>query len=254
MNGAIAWRGVSELDGKTPIVVVFTGLDGGSLNPKTGPVVQAHVLVDRMMPHLAAKAGADSAICGDCPRRRTPKRGSTCYVSLAFGYAKMGKKLVEETYPVLERPAEAIAGTFVRVGTYGDPAAVPISFWADVVGHADGWTAYTHQWRRAFSLRPIAMASVESLDEAKEARALGWRTFRIRPWRAGEGFALTRHEASCPASIEDGKLTTCDKCRRCSGLASPGRDVAIIDHSVKALWGRDLGPAKRLPVVGQANA
>jgi hypothetical protein len=251
LNSAIAWRGVSELDGTTPIVVVFTGLAGGSKNTKTGPAVQAHVLVDRALPHVAAKLGLDRAICGDCPRRRTASRGSTCYVSLAFEYTKIGKKLVEETYTVLERPGEAVSGRFVRVGAYGDPAAVPIAFWMDVVGRADGWTAYTHQWRHAHALRAIAMASVESPEENREAKAAGWRTYRIRPPLPGEGFTLARHESMCPASVEAGKTTTCAECRRCSGLASPGRDVAIIDHSVKALWERDLGPRRRLPIAEQ---
>ena len=67
----------------------------------------------------------------------------------------------------------------VRLGTYGDPAAVPASIWSDLVAYSDGHTGYTHQWRTSPGLRGLCMASVDSEEEAIEAWALGWRTFRV---------------------------------------------------------------------------
>jgi hypothetical protein len=224
LSAGIAYRGASRFDRKTKIVVLLTGLARGSLNRKTGRVVQAHILVDKAIPAEAARDGRDFAICGDCPRRRTPERGTTCYVSLARGYPQMGKKLINDEYEELPEPASAVAGHFLRVGAYGDPYAVPIGWWMELIGRVSGWTAYTHQWRRASEYRAIAMAS------------------------CGEAEPALRRETICPASIEDGKRTTCEACRACSGLASPGRDVAIIDHSVTALWARNLGPRRRLPM------
>lgn len=249
LSAGIAYRGVSRFDRKTKIVVLLTGLARGSLNRKTGRVVQAHILVDKAIPAEAARDGRDFAICGDCPRRRTSERGTTCYVSLARGYPQMGEKLINDEYEELPEPGRAIAGHFLRVGAYGDPYAVPVGWWMELIGRASGWTAYTHQWRRAPEYRAIAMASCESEQDLLDARAEGWRAFRIRAVDpGGTAEPVARRETTCPASIEDGKRTTCEACRACSGLASPGRDVAIIDHSVTALWARNLGPRRRLPM------
>ena len=245
----IAYRGGSLLDGETRVVVLLTGLHGNSDNRKTGRVVQAHILVDERRPADAARDGTDAAICGDCPRRRTPERGTTCYVSLAMGYPQIGEKLIANEYPRVSgaEAAEFVAGSFVRIGAYGDPAAVPVGFWMQLAGRSSAWTAYTHQWRVAPELRPIAMASVESESERAQARMAGWRTFRVRGAEPVEALAVG--EMMCPASVEGGKRQECATCRMCSGLASPGRDVAIIDHSVKARWARGIGPRKRLQIV-----
>lgn len=241
----IAYRGLSLLDGETAIVVLLTGLGAGSTNRKTGRVVQSHVLVDGRLPAEAARDGGDAAICGDCPRRRTRERGTTCYVSLAMGYPQIGEKLLAGQYPHATggEVAELVSGSFVRVGAYGDPASVPVGFWMELAGRSSGWTAYTHQWRIAQELRPIAMASVESESERAEASRAGWRTFRVRGADPVEPLGV--HEMVCPASVEGGKARQCVSCRMCSGMASPGRDVAIIDHSVKARWARDIGPRRR---------
>jgi hypothetical protein len=243
LNSAIAWRGLSLLDGKTPIVVLFTGLNGGSANRKTGKAVQAHILVDGMMPAEAAKTGAAKAICGDCPRQRNETRGTTCYVSLARGYPRIGEVLTEGRYRDLTTGEllDAIGGRFVRIGAYGDPAAVPEAFWRIVLENASGWTAYTHQWRSRPGLRQWAMASVESEAEKTEATMAGWRTFRIR--RVTDDHCM-HDEIVCPAAVEAGKRTTCENCRLCSGRSSPAKNIAIIDHSVAAQWKRGIGPRR----------
>jgi hypothetical protein len=52
---------------------------------------------------------------------------------------------------------------FVRVGTYGDPAAVPPAVWEDLLSEADTFTAYSHQsgWRP-----DIAMQSADNHAQA----------------------------------------------------------------------------------------
>jgi hypothetical protein len=97
-----------------------------------------------MTPAHATRLGWDVTNCGDCPRRMTPARGTTCYVSLARGYPQMGKPLKAGGYPF-----------------------------------------------------------VNSEDVGKQL--------------AGSG----------------------------SGAGGPKRSVAIIDHSVKARWDRNIGPRKR---------
>lgn len=244
-RSGIIWHGPSKLTGD-PVVVVLAESNIPKLG--VGRTLAAHILVDEAIPAEAAKDGRDVAICGDCPRRRTPDRGSTCYVSLARAYPAMGRKLVEGRYPVLTVPeiAEAVRGRFLRIGAYGDPAAVPVDFWMHLAGRSSAWTAYTHQWRVAPELRPIMMASVDTRAEQQEAARLGWRTYRVRQ----PGDTLIATELPCPASREEGYRSRCSSCRGCSGLASATRrDFAIIDHSVQALWDRDMGPRRRrLPV------
>jgi hypothetical protein len=59
------------------------------------------------------------------------------------------------------------------------------------------------------------MASVDSVDEALEAAALGWSTFRVKP--KGDRGRLPG-EAICPASAEAGKKVTCETCPiKCDG-------------------------------------
>jgi hypothetical protein len=83
----LVWQGVSQLDGVTPIVVLATfdtkhGAE--SSNEKTGAMVQTYILRADMSPMDALRAGADTAICGDCPHR-SPISGGTgaCYVQVA---------------------------------------------------------------------------------------------------------------------------------------------------------------------------
>ena len=46
MNSAVIYRGVSRLDGRTPIVVIATGMESKSTNSKTGGMVQTYIVVD----------------------------------------------------------------------------------------------------------------------------------------------------------------------------------------------------------------
>ena len=242
MNSALIWRGPSRLTGE-PIAVVLSGLQR-STNRKTGNAVQVYILVDRAQPNLAAKDGRDAAICGDCPRRRTPERGTTCYVNTAF-MGGLAQAMHRPPITVAEA-LDACRGRFVRLGAYGDPAAAPLYLWWSLCEVASGWTGYTHQWRSQPAYRHFCMASVESPGERQEAKRLGWRTFRIRrpatePLFSRDPDPLRQSyggEVVCPASEEAGKRTTCERCLLCSGLESGGRDVAIIDHSVKARWAR----------------
>ena len=126
--------------------------------------------------------------------------------------------------------AEFLAGRVVRLGSYGDPAAVPSHVWRALVHKAKGWVGYTHQWRIRESLHNLCMASVDDPKEYEEAKAMGWRTFRVR---TADEQLMTR-EIMCPAADEAGNKTTCEKCRLCAGTSKPAKDIAIIVHGAKA--------------------
>lgn len=227
-GGIRAWEGPSPVDG-TPLVLVITPR---SHNQKTGPMVQAWLLVRDQEPFEALRTGADRAICGDCVHRGGEDR-RTCYVSMFHGPRMIWRSLRTGGYPLVtgQAAAEAIAGESVRITAYGDPAFVPFEVWRTLLSRASGWAGYTHQWRtcdRRF--QTLLMASVETEAEQRDAQRNGWRTFRARPI----GAPLLASEFQCPASEEAGHRTTCARCQLCRGAASPARSVTLQLHGRSA--------------------
>jgi hypothetical protein len=239
-QSAIIYRGPSLIDGK-PIVVVA---NVSSKNVKTGNMVQTYILVDGMKPTDASKTGADFSICGACPHKGTatddPDRKQaekrTCYVLLGQGPMIVWKSLEKGLYPTAtgHNAIAAIgSGRMVRLGTYGDPAAVPSYIWESLLSDAVGHTAYTHQSGLAQAdTRPdLFMISADSAGEAIAAWSKGHRTFRI----VSHVSDLVRgKEILCPASKEAGNRTTCNDCRLCAGASIAAKSIAIVAHGAGA--------------------
>lgn len=114
-------------------------------------------------------------------------------------------------------------GRFVRVGTYGDPAAVPPKVWEDLLAECQTFTAYSHQsgWRP-----DIAMQSADNRAQAIAHWKAGRRTFRVI---ADLGDLDKANEALCPASKEAGRRVQCTACKLCKG-SSKGKSIAIVEH------------------------
>lgn len=244
--GAVFYRGPSLLTGD-PIVGIVTGLDGGSMNPKTGPMIQAWVLRPDLPPMDAKRANLDDAICGDCKLRGEGGFGAVCYVAAWQGPYNVYKRFrrgdyLEASWPELQALVE---GRHLRLGAYGDPAAVPFEVWRMLLATAAGHVAYTHQWRTCDRrLQAIAMASVDTAHEFHVAHLSGWRTFRVRKrsdplmlYSTARVRSSTNHvststplEFVCPASDEAGHRSTCQRCQLCRGTSSPARSVAIVVH------------------------
>lgn len=221
----ILYRGPSLLDGK-PIVAIANGWASTRPNRKTGPAIQTYVFRSDVSPMEAASSGEDSSVCGDCPLR--PITSGVCYVEIGKG--------VRWTWEEYERGHYGdwnpefllrIMGWLVRIGTYGDPAAVPFEIWRDIASHAGNHTGYTHQWRTCDQrFRSICMASVDSEREGQQALAMGWRTFRLR--RPDE--SLASGEIVCPSSAEGLYRRQCSECRACRGAGHGQSSVAIVVH------------------------
>ena len=226
-NGIILYRGPSKLDG-SPIVAILTGLQSASTNRKTGDMLQTWILPANVSPMDAVRTGQDAAICGDCIHRGVAGKGRTCYVTLMHGPAAVYRAYQRGVYPkATAKHFTAIQGRPIRFGSYGDPVAVPVDTWANLLRFTKQWTGYTHQWRNCHpAYQYLCMASVESESEYREAKAQGWRTFRVRRADA----PLLASECICPASDEGGHKTTCADCVLCQGSARKAKDIVIMAH------------------------
>ena len=226
MENGVVYRGPSLIDGADIVgVAVYS-----DRNAKTGRVLQTYIIRADMNPLEASKTGADVSICGTCQLRGTPTddparkqaAGRRCYVNLGQGPLSVFRALERGRYPDVD-PAAIGAGRMVRVGTYGDPAAIPGEVWDAMLSQATTWTAYTHQkpWRP-----DIAMQSADTLDEAQAHWRAGRRTFRVLTGLADLDPA---NEALCPASKEAGRRVQCAACKLCKGSAR-GKSIAIVEH------------------------
>ena len=208
----VIYEGPSMLNGE-PIVGIITGLAGNpSSNVKTGPMAQLWILDATTAPHEAVKSGADESVCGDCPAR-----GKWCYVTTFQGPLSVWRTWKRGGYQGLD--LKLLGGIKLRLGAYGDPAAIPIEVIRDITAPVDSYTGYTHQWRRCDpSFQSFCMASVDSFEDGECAIRHGWRTFRAT--HDGEVGRLDK-EITCPASDEAGHKLTCFDCGACDGRRRP---------------------------------
>ena len=214
------YDGPSLIDGK-PIVLLAGGVDKASVNSKTGPMIQTYVLRKDKTVWDAIRDGSDVSICGTCIHRPKDPDGKarSCYVDLRFVSPVWFAKRLPGQLAVLH-------GRDVRFGAYGDPAAVPMDVWFKMSLAARSWCGYTQFWKDVDDTeigRRILMASVHSVEQAHEAWALGWRTYRdVRPTGTP---VIEDREIVCPHYSHQ---TQCIKCKLCDGVSRhdgnpPGR-------------------------------
>lgn len=219
------------LDG-SPILAIVTF---DSRNAKTGAMAQLWILPDvGVLPMAAARSGLDAGVCGSCPYRPVnahlrPEGALPCYVDLSkaprSAYLAAVNRAVDldGALAALRKGQDA-----VRLGAYGDPAALPESLVTALVGAATAHTGYTHQWRdpRFAWLRSYVMASADSPADYARAAAEGWRTFRVLPRRMLP--VLAAREILCPS-----ERVECIDCRLCAGSTGPTdrrKSIAIVSH------------------------
>jgi len=226
--GVILYEGPSMIDG-APIVVIANRIDTASNNNKTGAMVQTFIMRQDIAPHDALKTGDDSSICGDCTHR--PANGGSCYVRVFQAPLSTWKAYKRGRYLKIT-PAQStalFADRFFPLGTYGDPAAAPFQVWRAATLKTKGHNGYTHQWRAFSAFKTLCMASADSVDEATQAQAQGWRTFRVK-----KSHEAINNEVTCPASKEAGAKTSCVDCRACGGTSAKARaSIVINDHGPK---------------------
>lgn len=194
------WQGPSELDG-APIVLLASTESG---NQKTGNMIQTWILRSDVPPGEALRTGKDKSICGDCKLA-----GGACYVMVDWAPRQIWESWKRKPRKAADNFAK---GRAVRLGAYGDPAAVPFQIWGRALKGAAGHTGYTHQWKAADPrLADLCMASVDNHDELVEAQKRGWRTYRV----GMPDEPLAQREVLCP--YEAGIKITCLECMACTG-------------------------------------
>jgi hypothetical protein len=238
--GVILWQGASLLDG-APVVAIANKIVGKSTNEKTGAMVQTFIIRSDMDPVAALRNGGDASVCGDCKHRPILARASgeaPCYVQVAksvlsvYGaytrgrYARAGVDFHVKLLP------ELFAGLAFRIGTYGDPTAIPFQTWRAATLKAAFVNGYVHQWLnpKFQAFRLLCMASADTDVEMAMAHGMGWRTFRVRDSLAPLQKGV---EIMCPASKEAGYKTDCASCKACGGLSAKAKvSIAILPHGI----------------------
>lgn len=239
-NGYVIYEGPSKLDGKPIFVAALTG---NSRNSKTGGMIQTFIMRSDIDPLTANKTGADFSICGSCVHRGIPHNrddrktadNRSCYVTLFHAPLTVFKQYKAGRYPnISNRHPQLIAelgrDRMVRIGAYGDGAAVDSEIWHKLISLASGHTGYSHQAELpGADFDPsLYMESVETEFQAFQAWSEGKRTFRTIS-RIED--AIRGKEIICPASEEAGKKTTCEKCGLCAGTSTKSpKSIAIVIH------------------------
>jgi hypothetical protein len=127
-------------------------------------------------------------------------------------------------YPVAES-LDIFVDMKVRFGAYGDVAALPVSILATLKRYVKNNTSYTHQWKtnQDEALKATSMASVDNLDEAQQAKDLGFRWFRV----TNDINTLRDDEIICPNTTHK---TLCENCNLCSGNTIKAKSIVIENH------------------------
>lgn len=236
-SGYVIYQGPSLLDGK-PIVAIATL---SSRNVKTGAMLQTWIIRADIDPVTANRIGADYSVCGTCPLKgiAAPEKQKglatdrACYVRIYQAPLGIYKAFHRGIYPQALDLAAIGEGKAVRLGAYGDPAAVPASVWQALTSKAKTWTGYSHQKETKGATPDFSrlMVSADNIAQAKQAWQEKLRTFRVVSSPAD---IVKGKEIICPATPEGGSKTNCFSCGLCSGASKQGKSIAVIAHGAGA--------------------
>ena len=222
-RGFVLYKGPSMLD-QSPIIVIATM---STSNVKTGDMVQTWILKEDINPVEASKIGADSSICGNCVHRHNT--GGACYVNIGQAPNQVWKSYKRGLYPVFNKDKHYsyFIGRKVRLGAYGDPAAVPFEIMESIANLCLGHTGYTHQIKhKGFDNRylNLCMVSADTPRQAIKYQAMGAKTFRV----ALPDDRLFDNEIEC---LADSKGLQCIDCGLCDGKK---QNIAIAVHGSRS--------------------
>ena len=226
-KGFILYDGASVLDGE-PIVVVATL---STSNRKTGNMVQTWILRSDVSPIEAKAQRLDISVCGSCPQRQN--LGGSCYVNIGQAPLSIWRAYKRGSYnSVIDY--DVMSGRAIRLGAYGDPAAVPFDIWQRLFDAVKPkvWTGYTHQSRHKNFDERIAeycMISADTPNAAKAAHSKGFRTFRV----STSARHRVANEIEC---LADSHGVACIDCGKCKGNSADYNIVITVHGSTASRY------------------
>jgi hypothetical protein len=244
-NTVLVWSGPSRITGD-PVGVFLSGVVTASRNAKTGDAVQSWILRLDVDPVAAVRSGEDAAICGGCMHRGARGRRRTCYVQVHQAPLSVYRSYRAGRIRAVDvgTAAAMMRGRVLRIGSYGDPAAVPVAVWRELRSAAVLAIGYTHQFRSPHLADVVALAQVSAdcAADAERAHELGVGSFRV----LAVGETPLPFETLCPSSSG----VKCVDCGWCAGGAA-GANVAIPVHGAGAgaFSPRRVGGGWSLPTV-----
>lgn len=219
VKGVVLFNGHSMLDGE-PIVVVATF---DSINRKTGNVIQTWILREDVAPNVAVKTGQDSSICGKCPHRHFS--GGGCYVLPFQAPLNIWRNYHAGKYPKMApKHISKFFNRNIRLGSYGDPAAVPYTIWLAITSICSSHTGFTHQIEHECfdtNILKLCQVSIETKSQYKKYAQFG--TFRVKT----EDAPLLEGELLC----RNTEGLRCEQCHLCDGHSK--HKIAINFHGAK---------------------
>ena len=230
ITGFIAFDGKSVLNEKPILGIVVLQ----STNDKTGNMAQLYILDKRSHPQEIISQKLDDSICGYCSHRHS--LGGACYVVPGHGVSSVWRSYAAGKYPAVSDQSDIdmlLAGKRLRLGAYGDPAAIPIYALSKLVSAVDGnITGYTHQISNKRVPDEITRYCMLSADTAKQGikfNKAGKRYFRVLK----HGDSLLDNEILCPNSKTG---IQCVHCMLCDGTKPDESkpDIAVFVHGSRS--------------------
>jgi len=223
--------------GGAEIILVVYGFSGIN-NRKLGPMIEASVFVAAEKPSTAADDGRDSAVCGDCPGR--PTNWGYCYVQIPVEVDKTWEAARDLPADLKLAYAQIRdSGWPIRLGVYGDAAAVPFEIVEALVqatATEDGklrYSGFTHQWSHPnFDHRHLKYLapSVEFVAEREELKQHFPTVMTYRIVRNAE--EMLAGEIKCKGGVEP-EADKCCECMSCGGTEGIARrDRVVVVHGV----------------------
>lgn len=230
-NGFIIYDGKSQFDG-SDIIVIVTNSREAKLVKKIGLSYQTWIIKKNIHPLDAMRSRQDLGVCWNCPFKNvfnedTQTLQGVCYVNLSglssvYASYVAGQYNTEENYSL---------GLNARIGSYGDPAAVPIEVWERLLSQVPSSTGYTRQWKnpKYAAYKAFCMASCHNMTEYQQAVDMGWKAYIVR----GEGEDLPQGAIECPQPSDPVRIH-CHSCGLCD--AKTGSVAAIVHGGGKKYY------------------
>ena len=201
------------------IFAVLTGLTSRSKNKKTGDMIGVSILPLAEKPSDSIKHKADGPQCGSCALAAGTEGPWSCYVNPVSLNAVWTATVKKKVSKLVDKFLD-INLTPIRLGTYGDPALLPLKLLRKIIGNKGRkWTGYTHQWETCSpEYSQYLMASIDHTNSKEKAIKKGYRTYRI----LSELDVLDSDEIMCPYPA-----VQCAECKLCSGNGVQAKNIAV---------------------------